>query len=400
MPENFLVCMPSTRPPSSTGTVSCRHLRILGVLALAILLAGCSGILADEQALPEPDEAADQYDSLDAYSATFTVERTMGNETEQWEGEIVARPGTGEIYQNVSRNGKQPIVFVSNGSVRWVFDTANESVTRVNGTAGESPRRQRIEQVVGRVTGGTNRTVQPGIPTAPVVPSGESPPGESIDASLTEARYEGIEAVGERRAHVIVVETTPDADFEYRRTLYLDTEWFVTLRGESERVVDGERHRSVFRLENITFNPDIADDRFEFDPPEDSSVNTTHFDRARYETRGELADVASLSVPDPAVPDRFELVHAQRSVSENVTSLSLRYSSATTTLFVSKRPVPGAQNLTSDGESVEIGNQTGVYREIGAGGLLEWTCDGSRYVVSGQLPKETLVHVAESVECE
>lgn len=392
--------MSSSRILSSSSPLRNRSLHVLAVFVLVVLLAGCSGILADEQELPEPDEAADQYESLDAYSASFTSEMTSGNETEQWEGEIIVRPSTGEVYQTVSRNGEPPMILVSNGTVRWIYDAQNESVTRVNSSVDTSLRRQRIEHLVGLVANDGNESGTPGIPTAPVVPSGESPPVETIDANLTQVRYNGIEDVGDRRAHVIVVETTPEADFEYRRLVYLDTEWFVAIRGESERVIDGEHYRTEFRFENVTFNPDIPDDRFEFDPPENTTVNTTSFDRVRYETREELVDAADLSVPDPEIPDRFDLVRAQRSVSDNVTTLSLRYSSATTDLFVAKRAVSGSHNWTGDGDSVVVGNQTGVYRQTGTSGLVEWTCDGSVYTVGGQLPKERLLEVAESVACE
>lgn len=391
--------MPSTRTLDASRAR--RYARLFGILVLAVFLAGCSGILADTPELPPPEEATDRYQSLDSFSASYTTEVTTSNGTERWTGRVVVRPGTGQRYQNVSRGDRPPVRLVSNGSVRWIYDTNNESITRINITRESAPQQRRIRHVVEQVTDSGNGSLEPGIPTAPVVPSGDSSPPGQLNASITDARYEGVETVGERRAHVIVVETTAEADVDYRQVTYLDTEWFVLLKGESEMVADGERYHSEFRFDNITFNPDVSDDRFEFEPPDDAAVNTTSFDRAEYGSRAELVRTTEAAVPDPEVPDRFELQRAQRSVSENVTTLTLRYSSGTTGLFVGKHSVTGGNFTQSeDGEPVDVGNRTGRYRRVGTDGLLEWTCNESRYTVGGNLPKAKLVDVAESIECE
>lgn len=401
MLNNYLVSMPSNCPLNDPGSLIRRFVRLVALVALALALAGCSGILADNPELPAPEEAADQYESLDAFSASYTAERTTSNGTERWDGRIVVRPGTSDIYQNVSHNGGAPILFVSNGSVRWIYDTDAESVTRVNVTGDASPRQQRIQHLVAQVTDDGNGSVEPGIPTAPVVPPGKPTPTEQLNASVMQSRYEGIVEHGQRKAHVIVVETTADADTEYRQVTYLDTEWFVPLKGESEMAVDGQRYRSEYRLDNITFNPAVSDDRFEFEPPADTATNTTHLDRTRFETREALVETAEMTVPAPDVPQRFELQGARRTVSGNTTTVSLRYSSAAAGLYVGKRNTDtGNVSQLEDGKPVDIGNQTGTYRQVGANGILQWSCGESAYTVSGELPKEKLLDVAASIECE
>jgi hypothetical protein len=59
----------------------------------------------------------------------------------------------------------------------------------------------------------------------------------------------------------------------------------------------------------------------------------------------------------------------------------------------------GSTNTT--GETVEVGNRTGTYRQSGLSRSVSWSCDGLEYDVSGEaVSKSILVEIARSIECD
>jgi outer membrane lipoprotein-sorting protein len=382
-----------------------RRLLAVCLLCLVAVMAGCGVLFDDDAELPESDEIAETYESLDAYNATYVFTSSNGTgEQQRIEGEVIFRPGTDEGYQTVrstTQPGEQRIV--SNGTVVWTYNkTANEVVR--SEPQREDNRRRQIRRLVNRINRDEND--ETGVPALPIVPlapgagvgNGQAS-GDGINVSTT-ASYEGTETVGDREAHVLTLESTGGSETRGRWTYYLDTEWYVLLRSTTNVTIDGEWTNTTFRLQNVTFNPEISEDRFEFTPPENATViNSSDRGLRRYESRERLAADANLQVPAPDVPEGFEFEGAQRFVGNLTESVTLEYASDVATVTVSRRNTTFEGPLGENEEPIEVGNRTGTYRQFPRQNQLRWQCAETTQFVTGPLARETLVDIAESVRC-
>jgi outer membrane lipoprotein-sorting protein len=390
--------------PPVRHRLSSRHVLAVSLLCAVVLLAGCSDLLADDPELPESDEIADTYDSLDAYNGTFVFTfSTDRTERQRTTGTITTRPGTGERYrtvQSTSRSGERTVV--SNGTVRWNYD---ESANRVfvTETTGETGQRRQIRRLVNRIqTDDSEESSTPAFPIVPFTP-GVGTGGQQGSTGLnisTTASYEGTEAVGQREAHVLAVESTGDSGTRGRWTYYLDTEWYVLLRSTSNVTIDGNQTTSSYRLRNVTFNPEVPDSLFEFTPPEGATVDRASTAVERYDNREQLAAATDLRLPDPELPDEFELEQTRRIQANSSEYIILAYASDVATLTVSRQDRIRFDRPVDDGaKRVEIGNRTGRYTQLPRQNLVRWSCDETTQLVRGSLSRATLVEVAASVRC-
>ncbi|ERH09965.1 MAG: hypothetical protein J07HX64_01731 [halophilic archaeon J07HX64] len=395
--------------PPSTGWALDRRLVAVCLLCVVAVLAGCTTISGEDDDLPDSDDMQETYTSLHAYSATFVFNSSSeasGNfesaGPSRTEGSLIVRPGTGELYREVKpTNVSNGQTIVSNGTVVWVYEENMNRARRIESVQTNSQRRQ-LRQIVTRI----NRGNESGS-ALPIVPIGI---GDGLEDSTdsastggfnipTTAAYEGTETVNGREAHVLTVESTEESEVRGRWTYYLDTEWYVTLRSTSNLTLNGQQSRNSFRLQNITFNPEVPADQFEFTPPDNATITGSKADVGRYESREQLAAVTNLQVPDPDVPAGFELNYARRSLSDSQESISLRYTSDVATLTVSKRDSIDDMSINERREEVQIGNRTGAYRESPRQNQLQWQCPETTQSISGSLPRETLVDIAESIDC-
>ena len=399
-------------PPSNANRALDRRLVAVCLLCVAAVLAGCTAISGGDEDLPDSDEIEETYSSLDAYSATFvfnsssetpeSIERVSPSRTE---GELTVRPGTGELCRTVrSGNGSNSRTVVSNGTVVWVYEESTNQARRIE-VAWTSNQRRQLRQIVSRIN--RNRSQGESESALPIVPigigdglGGDTDSGSTAGLNVsTTAAYEGTELVDGREAHVLTVESTDESEVRGRWTYYLDTEWYVTLRSTSNLTIDGKQLRTSFRLQNITFDPKIPTDQFEFTPPDGATVTGPKVNVGQYGSREQLTEVTDLRVPDPDVPAEFEFETARRSFSESTETISLRYTSDVATLTISKRDT--ILNLSVDDRSreVQIGDRTGVYLESPRQDQLRWGCPETTQSVRGSLPLKTLVDIAESIDC-
>jgi len=398
-------------PLSGANGALDRRVVAVCLLCVVTVLAGCTAMSGDEE-LPDSDEIEETYSSLDAYSATFvfnssseTPERIERVGPTRTEGELIVRPGAGELYREVeSRNGSNSQITVSNGTVAWVYEGSANRARRLEIGRTDSQRRQ-LRQIVTRINrnGSEGESGSP----LPIVPigignglGGGTDPGSTagLDVSTT-AAYEGTETVEGREAHVLRVESTDESEVRGRWTYYLDTEWYVTLRSTSNITADGKQLRTSFRLQNVTFDPEVPADQFEFTPPDNATITGPKTDIGRYESREQLVEVTDLRVPDPDVPSEFEFEAARRSLSDSAESISLRYTSDVATLLVSRRNTTANLSVDNRSQEVQIGNRTGVYRVSPRQNQLRWGCPETTQSISGSLPLETLVDIAASIDC-
>jgi len=374
-------------------------------LAVALLLAGCGGIASDDPELPDGDEAAERFASIDVYNATVVTESTLGNETTEIRIERTLRPATGERYEEAVVNGSRSIT-VSNGTTQWIYRPEQNEVTVIEGDGEErfnqtEQLRELFDSIEKEGESSSGPQFLPIVPTFAGSSGSEASSTVRMDRSSDplEVAYQGVETVGDRQAHVVTMESVEGAERRMEQTLYFDAEWFVILQGEWEIEIEdgGQREQVVGRMElrDVEFDPDIDEEVFEFEPPADATVSRTG-GIDRFESYSDLASASDQPVPEPDVPADLEFEMGTLTNG----SVSLQYGNDTTTVFVSRRTNrrSGDDELFEDSEEIVRDGRTYYYAQFAAG-RVEWTCGDAIYSVGGELDREVLLDVATSVQC-
>jgi outer membrane lipoprotein-sorting protein len=373
---------------------------VLTVLAVLVLLsAGCSALGTPEP--PSGETAAERFTALDSYSGTIEVSYAGATTARNRTAEITVRPSTGESRIEVhepARDAGNVYVYNRTRVIRYNATEGSVIRTELRGTNRTARVRERLRTFFDRVRGDDDGDDQVGVSPLPVVPGAE-PSATAADAGRLVYRYAGTETVLGRQTHVVRVRSAnATGSGVLNRTLWIDAEWFVTLRARTVRQVDDRRVTHTMRFTDIEFGVGVSEGTFTFDPPAEATVTRTARTRSQFDSRARLAAATDLSVPDPDIPEGFELERASHTVGPDRTELGLYYRRGTERLFVQK--TTGDHEGLPDGERVSVGDRTGRYTEYGTGARVIWTCDGGRYAVYGSPGRGTLLDVARSVECE
>jgi outer membrane lipoprotein-sorting protein len=367
--------------------------------AVLLALAGCSAL--GTSGPPAGETAAERFTALDSYSGTIEVSYRGEADARDRTVDITVRPGTAESRVEVRAPARAAgNVYVYNRTRMVRYNATEGTVTRIDlrGTNRTAQVRERLREFFDRVGDSGDGEGQVGVSPLPVVP--EADPGSgAADAGRLVYRYAGTETVLGRRAHVVRVRSAnATGSGVLNRTLWIDAEWFVTLRARTVRQVDDHRVTHTMRFTDIEFGVGVSGETFAFDPPAEATVTRTTRTRSQFDSRARLAAATDLSVPDPDTPEGFELERASHAVGPDRTEVGLYYRRGTERLFVQK--ATGDHEGLPDGERVSVGGRTGRYTEYGAGARVVWTCDGHRYAVYGSPGRGTLLDVARSVGCE
>jgi outer membrane lipoprotein-sorting protein len=387
---------------------------LLRVLAVAVLVAasGCGALGAAPGAggeLPSRQEAADRYASLDTVSATVTTVQERNDTTtttvtrkrqrlEPWAYRSRV------LSVNRSEDARPPLVseggfVVVNETTFTYYDPASERLSRaeIEGSDGsdESPY---LRFVAAAKTGDSvaRPTATPGIPSLPQIPVDGSDGNGSAsyrEGTVTVA-YAGTETVDGREAYRL--ELTPSAPNMslQSETVWLDSEYLYPLKWHTEFVAYGTDYEYTTTYRNVTFNPTFESGIFRVDPEEvPDGVREVRSDN--YDSASAMAEAIDLPVPDPSVPERFELESASYQ-STDPEFASLRYerpdSEAVIRLFVF-----GDTSDVTSGTPVQIGSHEARRLRTNGTTTISWTADGHTYQVSGTVGNDTLVGVARSV---
>jgi outer membrane lipoprotein-sorting protein len=377
---------------------------VLFVLVVVVSLAGCSLLFGggdDSTSLPTGDQAAEQYLSMDGYEATVHYEYSdQSNRRAQLQIDV---DGGNSRIEWLGPDRLAGNVQTYNGSTTIRYNaTTNEYVSiSTSNLDNFEDGAERIEEAVDAAReDGTATVDQPpsGGAPLPVVPEGGT--ADAAASDRYEVTYDGTEQVAGREAHVISyapVENVTDGVLE--QTVWVDTEYFITLKSHSVSRYDGDRSTFTFRLSNVSIAPGLSERDFSFDPPANATLNASDsYDVTGYDTRAQLVTVADIGVPDPAVPERFTLSRATHIVGQNFTAVQLQYQTSGSRLLVTKTSEQTYTDLT-EGERVTIGDETGRYRTSQTRATVAWRCGGYVYTVTGGVQKETLLDVARSIEC-
>lgn len=336
-------------------------------VAAMLVLAGCSGQqLTDQQEQRVVEEFNEQMSEIDGYHATMNTTVTVDNETYSTTTEVWVRPDTGELRQEVlAPDERAGHLTVSNGSVMWTYDPDDGTATRFE------------------------------VPEA----STDTSLASNLDelANRSDIVYNGTETLDGEETHKITLVPNESADVavDATTTMWLDSDRMFPLKIHTQ--VDSNTATTV-RFTDVELNPGLSDDRFEFDPPEGVEVREPEMpDFQSYDSRAALGDAVDRDLPDPTLPGGYTFDTGTVTESDRRHSVTLVYANGTDQVSIGIAEAP--DGVRTDGETVEIDNRTATYDSIGDVGMVVWTCDDTRYSVTGTLDRQSLLDVAASIDC-
>lgn len=376
---------------------SVRRVSIFLALACLVVSAGCTGLLGTGDEDPAAD-LAERVEAADAPTAMAAIQETT----------VVSSDGTTTSTDRVwlHEDGKSrteavdgSYVIVDDGETARHLDTGTNVVTSLDVQSTEESQIERlhaegkrhlenldavsVEETTVDGRAGHRVTFDP--------PADD--PGRSIDLLVGDTTYR------------ISLEDGPDppehSDVERIEVVYDDETSFPL----AYRLDAGEESFEI-TYEDVTFDGAIDDDRFEFEPPEEASVEALVL--PAFESFDTVADAdanVSFPVAEPAaetLPDGVDLREITRAEypDENRTQVELSYRTGDDAgVLVATGDAP--RGYVTDGEAVAVGDASGRLEHTDRGTKLEWACDGLHYSIFADetFPAETALAVGESIGC-
>lgn len=369
------------------------------VIASGIGVAPGGGDRADQSQNPERLVRSMVAEEPDAVEGQFhEVVRQNDSALDRTVYNVTMRPSSNKQRVKIVRPDEGNLTIVQNETTAWIYDGGEDEVVRND--LGQSER---------------------GV----IIPALQY---EYYDDLLEEfnVTYAGTEQVAGREAHVVVFSDPSDeqrtasidlivGDTQYQlaeatlekplvlsdHRLWIDTEHNYPIKRQT--TLTGQSGASVTytsRYDWIEFESDSDADTFQFDPPD--SAATHEAPEVQSEEYGSIEAAQSAvpyAVPDPTVPDDYELQTARVSRINETTRVVLRYSDGTERLSI--RVWPGFDHDIR-GMSVTVGTRQGTLTRGQGKTTLYWRCDDRTYAVyadTGTLSVEAQLAVAESIEC-
>jgi outer membrane lipoprotein-sorting protein len=348
-------------------------------LAALLVLSGCAGFagqLDDDQQQQVADRLADRLEELDGFEATMTTEIETSDRSVTSKADVAVDLRTGE-YRTETLKPEQNAgdVMVYNGSSMVSYD-ASENVyhtfdVEMDGPAMGSNLSAQFDQLV----------------------------------EETDIIYNGTETVNGQETHKATLVPTNESDqFVDAVTLWVETDRMVPVKMEMEASGMANLTTTV-TFSDVELNPEFQANTFEFEAPADATYedNVVETETERYEDRAELASAVDLDVPPAELPDGFSFQDATVFEDEDgePRSVMVDYSDGEREVTVSLSEAQGGMQAEVDGEEdVTVDGHDATYRPVGEStGNVVWSCNGTEYIVFGNLDKSTLLSVADGIGC-
>ena len=215
----------------------------------------------------------------------------------------------------------------------------------------------------------------------------------------TDASVEGTETVADRDVYVLELTGDGDDALYESSTLWIDQETDYPVKQEITPAV-GESVTMTTAFEEVTFDEEIDDEVFAFEPPADAEIR--EFDDLMPQQYADVdaadADVP-FDVPRPDVPDEYTLESVLAGENMVGWSATLQYTDDTGSfLTVGIADEPQDPVFEPDSDPVEIDNVDATIREATEmRTIVEWEDDGLTYTVAGELSADELIEIAESI---
>lgn len=207
-------------------------------VAVALLLAGGSSVAQAQDAAGVLERAAERYRTATGFCAVFhqTVQNDLLGETTRSRGELCqARPDRFEMRFTDPEGDR----VVADGEDLWIYLPSADPGQVFRSPAAESGGRFDLHREF------------------------LEDPGRRYAPSL-----EGRDAVNGRTAHVVALEPRGESPFR-RARVWVDVEDALIRKVE---IVEDEGFVRTLELSDLRMNPDVAAERFRFEPPEGVQV--------------------------------------------------------------------------------------------------------------------------------
>ncbi|GAB7017932.1 LolA family protein [Halostagnicola bangensis] len=368
-----------------------------------VVIAGCAGIIGDDLSGDDLQDELNESEPPEAVSATLVTEATFSNETIEVTEDLWMR--SDGASRSESEYGTTATTSVDDGTQIWTETEGTNTVTVMDS---EEPFGDRLgatydanEQLLEEFDiAEIDETTVDGHDVYHLVLEPEG--NESIDRSIDIAMGDSIYSVpvGSAGGESTSAGLTDDPE---RTELWLDREHFFPVKYEFETADGGY----TMEYQDLTFDPDIADEKFEYEPPENATVEEINLpSRTEFDTVGQADLAVDFDVEAPTYePESYDLetVSVSKHEAENRTNVRSSYATADDSLL-SVEATDDPDAFAFDGESIQIGNRTGTIDRMESIETvrLTWTCGDIGYYVGGpqDLGEETVVSVAESISCE
>jgi outer membrane lipoprotein-sorting protein len=387
-----------------------RQTLVAVAVAALLITSGCSSlnVLAEDTPSPPDADVAQRYESLDTLEAIRVTTVDTANDTNETRERVRAdfsddRPR--RSHQVLAPESRESDITAVNESGVVVYDADENTVTRIPRTVGQydGNRSTYLASVVDAARNDDITEFSDGVSPLPVVPATESGPSIPEDAiEGFEVEYLGTQTVAGRTAHGFELTAVSEAALTANRTLWLDSEYFYPLKTRQRLSYGNRTIEMTSRLETVTFGADLPTDAFDFDVPEDATVETWGLPPETFDSPAELRERVNFSIPHPRVPENYAFDKAQY-IGGNAAQASLHYVDTDgDRLTVTK--MAGTANGSggfTPGERVTVADHEGRYVTTSRVSIASWSCEDVRYsVVATDLRKASLLTIADSVGCE
>lgn len=359
-----------------------RAILITGLVLFLVAAAGCTGDMASDEIA---SKAQEKYDSIESYRGTIIIEApglmaTEGSdEVRRMEAEMAFKKPDMNRVEYVSED-KRGDITVTNGSTTWIYDASENSV-RVIERVGEAPAETDIGPFVKNMM-------------------------ERFDVSLR-----GTGTVSGRDCYVLELTPKEEQKMVGNQTVWIDREHWMPIKIESELTVRNETVTNTVLYRDMEFNVEIPDSEFEFEVPENATVEeSTITPPEKYSSFDEAQQNTDFELKEPTyLPEGYEFDDAF--VMSEGRVVSLNYGRGTEGLVLTQRQAPkGAEGDIevvggpgdAESETVEVNGRNATLRKMGPSDdfrRLSWGCGDLIMSLSGELDKDELIKMAESVEC-
>ncbi|RYJ08257.1 DUF4367 domain-containing protein [Halogeometricum borinquense] len=211
---------------------------------------------------------------------------------------------------------------------------------------------------------------------------------------------------------------TKNAGLVTNETLWLDTQHWFPIKRQVVLSPFNQTTVSTRTFTEITFNTQVSDQRFTFNPPANTTIRTptqnqtsstssntsdVHVTLHQYNSTSAAQSHVNFTISKPTwLPDGFTLDHVTVVTHDNVSSTGLLYTNETGThIKINQRPraTDKFTHKSPPGTSVTVNGHRGTYVSMSRISMVRWNCSDSHYQVSSSLDKQTLLKIGNATTC-
>jgi len=332
-----------------------QRLKLLLIVTLAtVFLLGCTQMSAEEIA----KKMQEKYDSIKDYKGIQRTVIEMNGKTQIIEYEFVFKKPN-KFWMLDKRND---ILIVFNGNKMWTYDKKNNTVIvmNVNTPPSQSPDYGKLVRDI----------------------------LERFNVELV-----GTEKISGKDCYILELKPkSKDIVYESIR-MWVDKEYWFPIKTQ----LSMKGMSIITEYTNIEFNTGISDKLFEFKPPKDAKVIVKEFEFKVFKDIEEAQKHVQFKILTPKYTAGCEL----KSISVINKSVLLNYmNNSAGKYMIVKEELSKDINLNLPGakvENIRIGNTEGKYMELASIKTIVFKKEDVLIRISGNIDKDELIKVAESI---